>query len=195
MSYVQITGLPVPVFRFNAGIIPSEEQPPIADALKGMEVPVLYRGVTIDRYPTIATTGVDVEPSDAPIFCAPALSKALEYIQWPQGVRAGAIMAFRADHLERSFVALDEIGETVTAPEDYPHLHEDSTRRWYSRVAQSPVFGYEEAYGYWIPGDPWEALIAVFLVGEVGLPWDWSPPGERSKSWTPPADWALATTK
>ncbi|QKT09615.1 hypothetical protein [Rhodococcus sp. W8901] len=124
----------------------------------------------IDRYPAIITRGVDAHPTDAAIFCSGDLSKALEYTMAPTGQRAGLVMIFRGPLLRPSFkIPPDEA--SVEDPEavhrDYPHIHDDGLTRWRSRAPNSTVFGYEEAYGYWIPGDPFTALAAVLLVGDI----------------------------
>ena len=129
-----------------------------------------WRAVRFDRLPTVLASGVDVEPSDAPIYVGD-IGKALEYggaIKW--GAREPTVLlGFGTDGLDRTFrevrsdidqAALDRLKET------FPNvtLSADGRMLLLSRIADRPV-AYEFDYGYWIPGDPLEALRIVFVLG------------------------------
>jgi hypothetical protein len=128
----------------------------------------LFRGVPPDRFLTVLATGVDVTPTDPPIYCAD-LEKAWEYgaTSGSQGPRL--IMALDSSKLERTFQTLpsgampDEIAAVRAT---YPHHHpEHPDGLWFSRIDRF-FPAYEIPYGYWIPGDARDALMAVFLVGD-----------------------------
>ena len=45
----------------------------------------------------------------------------------------------------------------------------DGTKIWLSRLPENDrrrTTAYETAYARWIPGDPWDALVALFAVGQ-----------------------------
>lgn len=193
VRYTRLTDHPYPIWLLSPNALPATSHGPISDLEKllheGGERP-LFRGVTIDRLPTIITTGVDVEPSSAAIFCTECIDKALEYTRWPHGVRAGALMVFRSSHVDRSFCRPGEDATETQIAEiqrRYPRVHDNGTGRWFSRLPDSRVFDYEREYGYWIPGNAQEALAAVFLIGEIDKPIDYSPPGAQPKVWDPTA--------
>lgn len=186
MACIEIPGERVPTWRFAPDDLPSEFDSPVSEltsVLASAGYWPLFRGVSIDRYPAIVNRGVDADPTDTAIFCTDDLFKALEYTMWPPGQRAGAVMIFRGPLLLRSFKILPDtasVEETEAVRRDYPHFHDDGTTRWWSRVQNSAAFGYEEAYGYWIPGDPFDALAAVLLVGDIAEHLDWAPQGDQS---------------
>jgi hypothetical protein len=127
----------------------------------------LFRGVPINRFLTVVTTGVDVQPADAPIYCSD-FDKAWEY--GGSSHCFGPRMMFALDHnrLERTFRTLPldaTASELAETRETYPHQHEDhSDALWFSRIDfYKPA--YEIPYGYWIPGNAKDALMAVFLHG------------------------------
>jgi hypothetical protein len=130
-----------------------------------------FRGVSIDRLPSTITTGIDVEPSTAPIFVAD-LDKALEYGGWPK-----LVLALNHACLDRTY---REIGATASADEIESLRHTfptmltstDGTHLWLSRFPEdSPYLQsfYESYYARWIPGDAKEALIAVFIFVHAEL--------------------------
>lgn len=132
----------------------------------------LFRAVNADRVPAILLTGIDVEPTDAPIF-ASGLDKAWEYGNFPK-----AMMTFDLQHLEPSWKMLSadaSESELADVSARYPTVlrYRDGERLWCTRfAAEDPRAGsrYEMEYGYWVPGDPFDALVAVFLFvysGEV----------------------------
>ncbi len=123
-----------------------------------------FRGVSLDRLEAIGRNYIDVEPTNAAIF-ADCLDKALGYGDWPK-----VVMALRRSSLKRSFKIVpaatsDEDLETIRR--EYPTLVRMSDgSSWCSRLPEddSRIYnGYELAYGWYIPGDPREALAAVFL--------------------------------
>jgi hypothetical protein len=162
---------PVPIWVVRGDDEPSAVDPPVlavSIALRstGNRGWLRFRGVSIDRLPVIARTGVDVEPADSPIFCD-CIEKAWEYPGTGHRDTPRAVMAFKGASLARSFqtrsldASADEIAEVRKS---YPHMSEREHDLWFSR--EEPR-GYEELYGYWIPGDAKDALLAIFLFGET----------------------------
>jgi hypothetical protein len=131
VDFEPVVGQRVPVW---AAVVDKEKhriRPPISQFMLPFKFPALnwenaeFRGVGLDRLPTILATGVDVEPTTAPIWVS-TFEKAWEYGGLPK-----VVMAFDGSHLER--------------------LPDTS--------ANSPY----EVFARWIPGDPFDALLAVFV--------------------------------
>jgi hypothetical protein len=124
----------------------------------------LFRGVGIKRLAQVMRTGCDVTPSTAPIYASQYPSKAMEYGE--------VIMAFDPDKLDRTFrrVSKSESPETLKQlKEEYPTLLEVDGHLWFSRLP--PDDGrtgttYESYYSFFIPGDPRQALLMLFLIGD-----------------------------
>lgn len=127
----------------------------------------LFRGVALDRFLTVFTTGVDVEPTDAPIYCSD-FDKAWEYGGSSIGVGPRLIYALDQDMLERTFQTLPSDAtpaEIEALRATYPHHHAEHTGSLrFSRIDRY-LPGSEIPYAYWIPGDAKDALMAIFLLG------------------------------
>lgn len=130
-----------------------------------------FRCVGRDRLPVILRTGCDVEPSNAVMFVDHSASKALEY-----GDRANKVMLLfdseqlRNSHLEVS-ADLDPV-ELAELARVYPTrlVSEDGTHLWMSRLPEGNRrinTPYEVEYARWIPGDPWNALQGVIVLGQA----------------------------
>lgn len=124
----------------------------------------IFRGVALDRFEAIARNYVDVEPTNAVIF-ADGLEKALEYGDWPK-----VVLVLRREFVKSSFRYAP--GTTSEADleiirRDYPTLVRlDDGSFWLSRMREDDrriATAYESAYGWYIPGDPKEALAALLL--------------------------------
>lgn len=153
-------------FRLHPPIDESDLRRLIGEEQKLQSMP-LYRGVSIDRLRTILRTGVDVEPSDAGFFATSELKKAWEYGEFPK-----VIQVFDSRFLKRSF---RELGPTATAAEIaaaqaiYSHRIDtvDGQISHFSRLpADNPQMGAagELEYGYYIPGNPWQALKMIIVA-------------------------------
>lgn len=124
----------------------------------------VFRGVSIDRYESIKRNFIDVEPQDAVVF-ADCLEKALEYGGWPK-----LILVLRWKFMSRSFQCVS----AETPPDEldrirqqYPSLVNlmDGTL-WFSRLPEGDVriaSMYESAYGWYVSGDPKDALAALMI--------------------------------
>jgi len=131
-----------------------------------------WRCVTLHRLPIVLASGVDVEPSDSPIYVTPHVDKAFEYggaIKW--GAQEPTVL-LGYDHkaLDRTFreVSSDiEPAEFDKLKRTFPNVSPstDGQTLLLSRIANGPV-AYEFSYGYWIPGDPFDALRIVVVLGK-----------------------------
>jgi hypothetical protein len=131
----------------------------------------IYRGVSIDRLDVVATHGIDVVPTDSVIWVADDMEKALEY----GGDGSKAVLLLDPKMMERScrLLPADALASVIAEVEkdygkDFLTLRNGS--RLYSRLPRDyPNRGgsNERAYGWYIPGAPFSALVgvALFLAG------------------------------
>ncbi len=111
-----------------------------------------------------------MEPTDAPLYVSD-LDKALEY-----GEEDQVVMFFDRRRLDRTFRKID----AWATPEEIAAVRrtysteegsQDGCTIWFSRLALDDArrtTDYEVGYGRWIPGDPFDALIGLCLVGPAG---------------------------
>jgi hypothetical protein len=83
VEFKLLTDRPVPVWIAAIDAKTHQHHPPITERALRKSFDVLswdteFRGVGLDRLPTILATGVDVEPTTAPIFVS-EFDKAWEY--------------------------------------------------------------------------------------------------------------------
>jgi hypothetical protein len=191
----QLDGLHVPLF-----LVPVEDEQEVRQLgfgatyeiqeAGGLSLTLEYRGVELDRLPTILSTGIDVEPSDAVLYVS-TLEKALEYGGLPK-----AVIVLDPDHLERTWRTLpaDSAAEEVERiQQTYPTklTSTDGTKLWCSRLSEDDpriTTDYETAYARWIPGDPLEALQAVFVLGTPAFVEDFLAASNSHPDWRPSAD-------
>jgi hypothetical protein len=128
---------------------------------------VLFRAVEITKLGQVIRTGCDVVPSNAPLFASDYASKAWEY-----GGTNKVVMVFERARLQETFKKV----RSSEAPEilrrirsEYPSAKEiDRDWLWFSRLPLGDgriATVYETDYSFFIPGNPQEALLMVFLVG------------------------------
>lgn len=125
-----------------------------------------YRAVSVDDWENIQSHGVDVLPTDSPIYCD-FMEKALEYGGWPK-----VMMGFDQTYLKKTFREVDadlDQTELIKLTEIYPTAEKsvDGKKIWLSRLSPDDLrrtSSYEVAYGFWISGNPWDALKVLFLV-------------------------------
>lgn len=136
--------------------------------VKGIGLPS-YRGVSLDRLAAVAESGIDVRPTDAVIWVAEDIEKALEY----GGDQSKSVLLLdhkRVAHSNRllpadaSATTVAEVEKAYGSPTILP-----SGKRFYSRLpVGDPSRGKsnEDAYAWYIPGSPFAGLvgIAIFLV-------------------------------
>lgn len=131
------------------------------------------RGVRADRIGQVLRTGIDVSPSDSPIFAEQAFDKALEY-----GCNGDQLLLLLdVRRLKRTF-------REVPADSDPSLLTElrqsfqtelksmDGMNIWFSQLGKDDgrvATPYEVSFAWWIPGDPWEALLGLIVLSENAL--------------------------
>jgi hypothetical protein len=130
------------------------------------------RCISQDRLPHVLQHGCDVWPTDAVMWIANGYGKALEYGSESRSA-AKIMLLFNPTRLRSTFRQVFPEESKVdrdALKREYPtvlDLGEDGT--WFSRLPPEDrriATPYESAYAKWIPGDPWEALSAIFVLGE-----------------------------
>jgi hypothetical protein len=169
VDFRQIAHSPVPLWLATVDLDKYRYKPPLRDVDLWEAWPELmrceFRGVSIDRLETILRIGVDVEPPDSVIYVSD-FDKAWEYGGFPK-----LVLAFKCDKLRRTHATVpadtppEELSElTKTFPTVVPSI--DGESLYLSRLAaDDTALGteYEWAYAYWIPGDPFDALVAALV--------------------------------
>lgn len=178
MTYSLLIADPVPIWHITEGHNPDLSDAPIMALYRDLQPGpngrswIAFRGKPIECLRSVILNGVDVDPTDGPIFCDGDPDKAAEYARPESGEDGpGLIYALHGGYLERSFRELpadaspEEIAEVQ---QTYPHEYPDPYGGLYfSRLAGQGNTAYESAYGYWIPGNAREALLAIFLRGRM----------------------------
>jgi hypothetical protein len=164
---------PVPIWIVGEGHEPQLDDVPIFDLYRELQPVrnrswIAFRSVPIDRLPRVLATGVDVDPPDGTIFCDDE-EKAFEYGKSSFGDQARIMYALHGGYLERSFRTLpaDASEEAIAdVRKTYPYQYDDPMGGLYfSRLAEQANIAYESAYGYWVPSNAKNALLAVFVIG------------------------------
>jgi hypothetical protein len=130
-----------------------------------------YRGVALNRLPTVLRTGVDTEPTHGVFWSTDRIGKALEY-----GGRDEVRLVFDPRRLRRGWVVLDSECPQEKRREVermYPTVvWEAGQSTKLSRLPGSEYhdgIGYDD-YTYWIPDDPFDALMLVIAVAPPECP-------------------------
>lgn len=134
--YQLIVKDPIPVWLVGEGHSPDISDSPVMDLMRTRDNPQ-FRGVPIDRLLNVIQTGVDVEPTNAPIWCGD-LDKALEYARSADGrFGPGLVFALRRKMLERTYktLPLDASAAEIAAIGDlYPNKLKLNNELWFSRL-------------------------------------------------------------
>lgn len=125
----------------------------------------MYRAISMDSLAAVATSGIDVTPSDAVIWATDCLDKALEY----GGDSTKAVLVLDAKALARSFTivpsgASPSLIEEVEKRIGPDFLAQPDGSRYYSRLPTDDRrrdTPYEREYGWYIPGAPFSALAGI----------------------------------
>jgi hypothetical protein len=128
-------------------------------------IAVTCRGVGFDRLGVILENGCDVSPTHSPIF-ADDIEKAIEY-----GGGAQVVQVFDNERLQRTFteVSADTDPSEIQKLKDTYQSWEislDGKKIWFSMLPFEDgrrATPYEVAYGWFIPDNPLDALIAVAI--------------------------------
>lgn len=146
----------------NRGVSPLQREDSVMELVTCEYSDCGFRGVPLASLPAVLQNGVDVYPTTSVIFVA-ELDKALEY--------GNVILALRWDSLRPTFkhITVENPQEVETARAGFPTVIElDDHSLWCTRLEQNDpriATDYEIAYARWIPGNAWDALKAVVLVG------------------------------
>ena len=102
MEFKLLRTEPVPVWAAAVDVETYRHHPPVTECALRESFDVLerctdFRGIGLGRLPTILATGIDVEPTTAPIFVSD-FDKAWEYGDWPK-----VIMALDGMHLDYTY--------------------------------------------------------------------------------------------
>ncbi|MCF7787149.1 MAG: hypothetical protein K9N47_13565 [Prosthecobacter sp.] len=123
----------------------------------------LFRGVELTRLGQVIDFGCDVTPTTAPIYASEYAKKALEY--------GSLVMVFDSAKLDKTFrkVPKSESAEKLSRLKaEYPTAIEEAEHWWFSLLpagnGRTGTF-YESYFTFFIPGDPREALLMLFLIG------------------------------
>jgi hypothetical protein len=129
---------------------------------------VAYRCVSLSRLPTVLKEGIDLE-GESPVISVGPFSKAWEYGGWPK-----VVLGYRWDRVLKIAlrVSQDESSEKVeTLRRVYPHEFLDGDDRCFSVFDEESFHGLSGGSlqtGRFIPGDPFEALCMVAVIGSAG---------------------------
>lgn len=165
-----LTNTPVPVWFVR---LPAENAEQIlrdsaTDLLLKMDRELCgcsFRGVSMDRLRYVLGTGIDVSPTDAPIY-VDHISKAIEYGGWPK-----VLLALDVRQLDQTYrevdASLPEV-EIALLQQRFPTMLKstDGSKLWLSRLEEGDTrigSPYEWQYARWIPGDPIKALKAIVV--------------------------------
>jgi hypothetical protein len=135
-------------------------------AFGGSRAEGLYRGFDREALGTVLQTGLDV-PAQSSFFASDFPDKAWEY---PTGRTLPAMMVLDGRKAASSFICkpADAADDSLADTQLYPHRYLDGSREIHTRFQLGPGtrrFRDENMYGFWVPGDARDALIAVVLGG------------------------------
>lgn len=133
----------------------------IATTLLNSNFGCTFRAVPIERLPLVLKNGIDIEPTNGPIWVGD-FAKAWEYGGFPK-----VVMALEWNRLGPSFVSTLRDGgqrSVEELKERYPYVTEVGDELWFSLV-ENPNPGYEVPYGRQVLGSPHDALVAVIIFG------------------------------
>lgn len=171
MAYRHVTDRPVPIWF---GVLETDtlhSPPERFTNLADLDLELLrcdFRGVSIDRLDAVLTSGIDVQPTNSVLF-ASTFNKAWEYGGFPK-----VLMALDTSGMSRTWTkrSSEEISqpELDELSERYPTVVErnDGKDLWFSRLPEDDprvATQYETAHAWWIPGDPFDVLRAIFIFG------------------------------
>jgi len=152
VTYHLLNADSVPIWYIEEGHKPDPTDEPIMALYRDLQRVngrswIAFRGVPIDRLRSVFLNGVDVDPTDGPIFCSDE-EKAFEYARPKSGVDGPGLMyALHGRYLERSFRTLpaDASPEQIAEVQiTYPYRFADPYGELYfSRLADQNNTVYE----------------------------------------------------
>lgn len=128
----------------------------------------LWHAASFDGLGAVASTGIEVTPTDATIYASDSLGKVLEY-----GGPEKLVLVFDPPALDRTYreVSADSPPAEIEALKvlfPFAMPSEDGAILWLTRLPEDDprrATPYEWNYARWIPGDPFDALQAIVVVG------------------------------
>ena len=131
------------------------------------------RGFDIDRLSYILANGCDVSPTNSPMFVADGMDKAVEYGGLNQVIQVFDLHAIKRTWTEISSEEEREKIEALKKKYTSWEVSADGSHIWYSMFPfdeRRRTTPYEAAYGWYIPGNAWEALmaLAIFVDTDAG---------------------------
>ncbi|MEZ4503022.1 MAG: hypothetical protein R3C39_10390 [Dehalococcoidia bacterium] len=170
----QIASSPCPVFVVSLSQR-EEEWDALAGVASELAVDLLRRKIlgvwhaaSFDQMDAIASSGIEVRPTDSPIFVDRDLGKVLRYGGAKKVVLvldpSALVPTYRevpANLPQEELQALKRLFPTEMRSKDGNWL-------WLTRLPDGDPrreLPYERDYARWIPGDPFDALKAVLVVG------------------------------
>lgn len=170
VQFTRLTDRPAPVWVTTVDTEKHNFRPPVEDiallkSLGLLERWPIFRCVSYDRLPGILTVGIDVEPTTAPIFVGD-FEKSWEYGGWPKVMMALDPNQF--DHTYRETPADTPPNEVALLMLDFPTRFDSQNGEsiWLSRLPESDpraASAYEWQHCRWVPGNPFDALVAVVV--------------------------------
>jgi len=155
VTYRLLNAGPIPIWYIEEGHKPDRTDEPMMALYRNLPPVngrrwIAFRGVPIDRLNSVFLNGVDVNPTDDPIFCGDE-EKAFEYARPESGVDGPGLMyALHGGYLERSFRTLpaeaspEQIAEVQIT---YPHRYDDPyDDLYFSRLSDQNNTVYEAAW-------------------------------------------------
>jgi hypothetical protein len=145
---------------------------PFINLMRANNSGVTMRGVEIGRLPTILSTGIDIDPTDGVIYCEVG-DKAYEYGGFPKVIMAlryendaGKQVTFPACRIVFSDSSPESVAEARELyPFDLGRDSEGRARRCRVQPASHAELSYLSTYGFFVDGNAWDALAAVFVFG------------------------------
>jgi hypothetical protein len=167
---------PVPLFQLEIAGAQYTVHPPFdhfallqrASELSGVDLwDCGFRGINASKLPSVIRNGIDVDPTTSIVF-VDDFEKAWEYGQWPKIIIA--LDWSKLDHTFREVPAATSSEELTSLCAKFPtkRVSKDGSLLWLSRLGDNDprvTTEYEVAYARWIPGNPFDALRAVFAFG------------------------------
>lgn len=144
----------------------------MSEIIKKFRTLEYFRGVSAERLRNILRHGVDVFPTNSPIFADIGVDKALEYGSAGDQV----IMMLDRAGLDPTWREIEAV-ETDTAcalAKEFPTRLEsaDGTKIWFSKLSLDNTrlaTDYERAYSFVVPGDPWETLMCLIVISDRNI--------------------------
>ncbi len=152
----------VPVQAFSGRLYPIQT----LHTIGGRELLLAaFRGAAISRLDTVLKTGVDIDRPDGVLYVS-EFSKAWEYGESPK-----MMLAFDRRKLDSTYREVDSNlsqSELAALRSTFPTevARTDGTKLWLSRLSSDDprvTTLYEIEYARWIPGNPFEALLAILI--------------------------------